>query len=305
MAVAGDVGAERLWFGCGVVIAAGAILSLGAFCIRLAGDMSPWVYVFWRSVGLLLTLSVISVFWRGRDPIRQLTDLGPTGWIGATFLACTAATFLLAVSVATLAEVFFLCSLAPLIAAALAYPVLGERLGWGTLCAIALALVGFYLVAGGVLPVGGSIAGKILAIASALSFAGYTLATRRALAKDLDGMLIAFGLISLVIGIVGSVLTGAALFPGLGSVMLAGVHGGVVLVAGLSLIGVGSRHVGAITLTMLAQTETVLAPLWGYLFFDEKPAPIALLGGVIILIAVVLQAVAQAAGAGRMRARNR
>ena len=46
----------------------------------------------------------------------------------------------------------------------------------------------------------------------------------------------------------------------------------------------------AVPLTMLVQTEAVLSPLWGFLFFTENPSQSAMLGGAIILTAVVLQA---------------
>lgn len=304
MAPAASEATGRLLIGCGLVIAGGAVLSLGAFCVRLSGDMSPWAYIFWRSVALVVVLGGLGAVRAERDPFRQVAELGPFGWAGAICITGAAATFLTALAVSTLAEVFFLCSLAPLLAAVLAYPVLGERIGVITLAAVALALVGLFLVAGGAVPTGGSLTGKVLAIASAFCFAGYTLSTRGALAKDLDGMLIAFGLLSLVVGVVGVAATGAKLAPDPASVALAAIHGGLVLAAGLWLLGRGSRHVGAVTLTMLAQTETVLAPLWGFLFFRETPAAIALVGGCIILAAVVLQAVGQAAGEGGRSSRQ-
>ena len=60
--------------------------------------------------------------------------------------------------------------------------------------------------------------------------------------------------------------------------------------AGLVLFARGSRVVPAVTLVMLAQAETVAAPVWTYLFFDETTTPAVILGGALILFAVLIQA---------------
>jgi hypothetical protein len=48
--------------------------------------------------------------------------------------------------------------------------------------------------------------------------------------------------------------------------------------------------VPGVTLVMLAQAETVAAPIWTYLVFGETTTVPVIIGGALILIAVVMQA---------------
>jgi len=52
-----------------------------------------------------------------------------------------------------------------------------------------------------------------------------------------------------------------------------------------------------VTFTLLAQAEAVLSPLWGFLFFAETPTEATVLGGALILTAVLIQALAGSAPA--------
>ena len=63
---------------------------------------------------------------------------------------------------------------------------------------------------------------------------------------------------------------------------------------GLVAFTVGSRHLPAADLTLLAQTEVVLAPVWAWLVIGEMPAFWTLVGGAMVLGALSLQAVAGA-----------
>jgi drug/metabolite transporter (DMT)-like permease len=73
-------------------------------------------------------------------------------------------------------------------------------------------------------------------------------------------------------------------------IVLALLHGGAILAAGLLLMGWASRALPGVTLIMLAQSESIAAPIWGYLFFNEVTTAGVIAGGMLILVAVVLQA---------------
>ncbi len=84
---------------------------------------------------------------------------------------------------------------------------------------------------------------------------------------------------------------GKTLVPPALDIGLAAVHGGLFVVAGMLLYNGASRTVPAATMTVFAQTEMVLVPVWGFLVLAERPAPTTLLGGTIILAAVMGKAV--------------
>lgn len=284
-------GADRRYLlGCLIIVAGGLVLSLGAFTVRLAPDAGPWQYTGWRAFAFIGAMWLIARLRESRAPSMQLRQLRPIAWIGALMLALASTTFIAAIKTTTLAETFFLCSLSPLIAAALARPILGERMSGSTLIAVALGILGVLVMVEGRLA-GGNWSGRVLALLSALGFAGYSLAARGSLPRDLNATLIVFGILSAVVGIGATLALGEPLVPPVRDIVMALIHGAAVLSLGLALFAQGSRFVSAVTLAVLAQTEAVFGPLWGFLFFSEVPTLGTVGGGGIILAAVVLQAV--------------
>ncbi len=276
--------------GCGLVLLAGLVLSLGVFCIRGTGGSDAWQYLFWRAIGFTAALAMFAAIRQRINPVEQVRRLGRLAWISAAAMAVSQATFISSAKLTTFAEVFFICALAPLLAAVLARPLLGERIGRMGLIAIAIALVGVALMSGGGFAEG-SWVGRGLAMISAISFAAYTLSTRGARGEDLDAALIVVGLLIMVVSFVAVQASGQPLAPSWRHIAIPMLHGTVILSLGLVLFGAGSRHVSAVTFTMLAQAESVFSPLWGYYFFDEKVTWPLLAGGALVLLAVVLQAI--------------
>jgi drug/metabolite transporter, DME family len=277
--------------GCALVVLAGFVLSLGVFCIRNTSSSEAWVYIFWRALGFTTALITIAAVRGTVHPLRQLTGLRGIAWIAALGMATSQITFVSSVKIATFAEVFLICSLAPLVAAALAWPVLGERLTLWTGGSIALGLFGVALMtSSGLSTAGGGQLGLILAVVSMLGFAAYTLCTRGTSPQDLDAALIAVGLLTTAASATATHLLGLSLLASVQDAVIAFFHGALLLSAGLFLFGQGSRTVDAVTFTMLAQAEAVMAPIWGYMFFRETPSVGTMWGGAIILLAISIQA---------------
>jgi len=276
--------------GCVVIIVAGLILSLGVLCIRGAGASDPFQYLFWRAVGFTAAVSLIAVHRHRISPFAQLRRMRGFAWTSAVAMVASQVTFIAAVKTTTVAEVFFLCSLAPLMAAVIALPLLGERIGPLGGVAIAIALGGVALMSGGGFH-GGGWDGRALALAAALSFALYTLATRGTRPEQLDGALIAVGVLTAMTSLAVVHLRGLSVVVPSIDIGLALLHGGVILAAGLVMFAHGSRVVPGVTLTMLAQAEAVAAPIWTFFFFGETTTAGVVAGGALILIAVSLQAI--------------
>jgi len=63
--------------------------------------------------------------------------------------------------------------------------------------------------------------------------------------------------------------------------------GSVLLAVPLAAFNIAQRVVPAPESSLLILTEVVLAPLWVWIFVGEQASPTTLLGGAIILMAVV------------------
>lgn len=284
--------------GCSLVVLAGLILSLGVLCVRAAGESDPWQYLFWRALGFGAVVTAIAA-WRHRtSPLGQVARLGRFAWLAVGAMVFSQAGFIVAIKLGSTAEVFFLMSLAPLMAAVMARPLLGERMGTLGLAAIAVALLGVAMMSGLSVEAGALHSGlwegewlpRVLALATAFSFALYSLATRGAPREDLDAALVAVAIATAALAALMIVSRDLPFVHSAREAALGLLHGGVVLAAGLVLFSRGSRLVPGVTLVMLAQAETVAAPVWTYLVHGETTTLAVIAGGALILVAVVLQA---------------
>lgn len=277
--------------GCAIVLLGGFLLSLGVFGVRSAAASNAWQYVLWRALGFTTAILIIAALRDARNPVRQLAGLRTMAWIACGCMALSQVTFNWSIKAATFAEVFLICSLAPVFAATLAWPLLGERIGWTTVVSVSLGIAGVAVMTAGEVS-STNVIGQMSALVSALAFAGYTLCTRGSHPQDLDAALIGVGILTALAGLAATQMMGLPLSASLHDSAIAFGHGALLLSTGLFLFGQGSRYVPAVTFTLLAQAEAVLSPLWGYLFFAETPTPATIAGGALILTAVVIQALA-------------
>jgi len=287
------------WAGCGLVIAGGLVLSLGILCLRAASASDAWQYLFWRGIGFSCSLAFLAAWRHGSSPLAQMRRLGGFAWVSVLALVASKDLFVAAIKSGSTPEVFFLMSLAPLMAALLARPLLGERIGSLGLVAVAIALGGVALMSGLSLSAdhltwGRDWLARVFAFGTAFSFALYSLATRGARPQDLDAALVAGGIVTAMLSAIALLWLGLPVAANLTDTALGLLHGGVILATGLVLFARGSRVVPGVSLVMLAQAETVAAPIWTYLFFAETTTLAVVVGGALILMAVLMHASEQA-----------
>jgi drug/metabolite transporter (DMT)-like permease len=84
------------------------------------------------------------------------------------------------------------------------------------------------------------------------------------------------------------------LVPPTSDVMWALLHGGVIIVIGTFLFNRASKQVPAAAMTVFAQSEMVLVPVWSILLLDERPKGTTLVGGIIIFVAIMGKAIIDA-----------
>ena len=58
---------------------------------------------------------------------------------------------------------------------------------------------------------------------------------------------------------------------------------------GLALLTVGARLIPAAQVGLITLLEVVLGPVWVWLALNERPSTATLVGGVIVIIAIVIQ----------------
>jgi drug/metabolite transporter (DMT)-like permease len=114
----------------------------------------------------------------------------------------------------------------------------------------------------------------------------YTVLLRDSKGRDLRAQVIFTGLIGMLIGSVAAFATGEFSLP-VRDAVLALANGGVLLGVGLPIFNAAGRYVPAARTSLLLLSEIVLAPFWVWLIVDETPGLNTLIGGLVILVALV------------------
>jgi drug/metabolite transporter (DMT)-like permease len=70
---------------------------------------------------------------------------------------------------------------------------------------------------------------------------------------------------------------------------------------GLVFLTIGARLIPAAQVALISLLEVVLGPLWVWLAIDERPTAATLVGGAVVVVAVVIQARAPAAAPRAVR----
>ena len=280
-------------YGTGVILVAtaGFLWSLQGLMLRQIDAAEPWAILFWRSFGMVPVL-VAYLAWRG-GALAGLRGIGLAGIVGGFGLVGAFGGAIYSIQTTTVANAVFLFAAAPLLTALLAWAVLGERTRPETWGAIALALLGIFVMVRGGLS-GGALAGNMAALISALGFAVFTVSLRwRGVTDALPAVLLG-GLMALSAGAAASLATGAPLAVPLPDILWSVFMGAGLLTGGLVLYTLGSRIVPAAELALLSGIEVMLAPFWVWLFLGETADANTLIGGAFILAAVVWNGLSRA-----------
>ncbi len=297
---------SRLTRGYAAALAAAAILSTTAIFIRYLTQtygMPALVLAFWRDLLVCLTLVPAFLLLRpallrpGRGHLRYLAAFG---FVLAAFNALW--TLSVALNGAAAATVLVYSSAG--FTALLGRLLLGERLGWGKLAAVALSLAGCAMVSGALAGEAWrtNLPGIVTGVLSGLGYAAYTLMGRSAAQRGLDpwstvlySFAFATGFLLLVNLLPIASLPGTASRPSdllwLGD---SAAGWGVLLllaagptVAGFGLYNVSLAHLPSAVANLVVSLEPAFTAVTAYLLFGERLDAVQLAGGALILAAVV------------------
>ncbi len=272
-----------------MVAFAGVCWSLMPIGIRLIETGTVWQILFYRSLGMLPMVFVLMAWRSGGRPFKLILDAGVPGVLGGLALVLAYAGGIGAIQLTSVANAAFLFATSPFLAALLSFLLLGERVRKATWVAmlVGLGAIGF-MVADSFTT--GNWTGDAVALMSAFGFALFTVALRWGKAGDMLPVIFLGGVFALELS--GIVLWGTgqgfALPPM--EIAIALFLGFVALGLGMVLYTLGSRVVPGAELALLAMTEVVLGPIWVWFFLGETAKMATLIGGAILLGAIVFNA---------------
>src|SRR6266540_35520 len=268
-----------------IVISAASFGTLAIFGRFLYADgLDTFTMLFLRFGCAALFMLVILLGRREKFPrgkiLLQLIGMGALGYVGQSF------SYLTAIKYASAGLVALLLYLYPMFVFSLSVIVLHEKATWIKIVAIIIALVGTALT---VDPAGGQLPGILLAITAALIYSIYIIVGTDVMkhVSAVQSSLVIFASAGTVYGILMVVngvhlpSTNSGWVDIIGIVLVATVIPVVTFLAGLERIG----PTNAAMLSTLEPVVTVLLAGW---IFGEILKPIVILGGGLILVAVIL-----------------
>lgn len=229
---------------------------------------------------------VLSLLAAWQAPGRLTSSVRSIGRMGVVLAICMAgasAMFIVALNRTTVANVLLVQALAPFIAVLLAWMLLRESPSRRTWLATVVALMGVGIMVGG--PGSGPVSGLIAAIVMTVLFA-VTIVIARHRREISMAPAVALSQIILFLGALPftnfySITRRDALVMLVMGVFQTGL--------GQALFVIGARLIAAAEVALITMLEVVLGPFWVWLAYSERPGTATLLGGVIVLVAVVIQ----------------
>jgi drug/metabolite transporter (DMT)-like permease len=264
-----------------VALAAVAWSTAGVLQRQVTTDTPTQVFGRAAFAGAAL-LAYVAIVERGQVA-RAFRSVGGAGIAVALCVAIASGCFISALNHASVARVLFILAVAPVLAALLAWATLGEPISRRTALAMLLALCGVAVMLGA--PGDASLAGDGLAFAAALAFSIMVVITRW---RHDVSMAPATCLSQAILVVVFLPLASPSQISGADLGWLAALGIGQIGL-GFALLTVGARLIPAAQVGLITLLEVVLGPLWVWLALAERPDTLTLVGGAIVITAIVLQ----------------
>ena len=267
-----------------LVLGSAVVWSFGGAIARFISIDDVWTIVFWRAAwGALFLIGFLVARDGLLGTVQLFRKMGIPG-IGVALCFATASTsFIVALSYTTVANILLIQAGVPLIAALLGRLLFNERVAAATWLAIAAVILGVGIMVSDSIDTKVSLIGSALSMLIALAFAGATVITRHYANVRMTP--------ACCLGTLFSVAVSAALTEGFyvtaRDMGLLFAFGALNLGLGLALFATGARAVPAAVTALIGTTEPVLGPLWVWLIHNEIPSRLTLVGGSIVVLALI------------------
>lgn len=265
----------------------GLTLTVDIPLIRLA-DGEAWSILMLRAGTTVIAGLLIWAVWRMITP--RAPRLIP-GWTGVAVAACYglgSIAFITAVYNTSTANVVFILAFTTMFSALFSWVFLGERPRPATLLAMAAMLGGVLVIVGDSIGTG-NLFGDVMALCSS-SMVASAITISRASGKDMG--------FTALIGVILPFFIAATVVAGGSGYQVSApwwilFNGAVVMPLAFFCLATGPKYISGPEVAMFYLLETVLAPIWVWLIFAEAPTINSLIGGSILIAALIAHSVWQ------------
>ncbi len=267
-----------------LILTGGFCLSWGGLILRSFESASIWQILFYRSIFFLWVLIAFILLTYRKKTFKKIKEAGVPGLIGGIFLSTNFVAYMYAMMETTVANVVFIISTQTVFLPIVAYIFLKEKISSRGYVAIVLAMIGVTLMIGDSFGTG-SLKGNLAALTIPINFSVLVLIIRKYPKVDMIPAIFYAGILSCLYGLF--LLEDMVISTK--DIWLSFLLGVPQLAFGFIFITIGSRTTPAVMVGLLMLMESIFAPIWVWLFYGEIPPASVLIGGIIILSAVVMK----------------
>ena len=267
------------------------LIFLGAFCLSFGGlivksfeGATLWQILFWRQLFFVILVSIFLLITYKKKIFVALYESGLPGFIGGIILGCGFSAYVFAMYKTTVANTNFIIQTQAIFLAIFGYLFLKEKISKLTLISIILAITGIILMVGNSLSPG-QLSGNLVAFIMPISFAVLIIIVRKYPKVDMVPLQLFAGIVAMLIGY----FVSSKINISSHDILLAFIAGFFQVGLGFIFITIGAKKTLSAMVGILMMTEAVFGPFWAWMFLEETPQFVALIGGTIIIIAVIVQ----------------
>tara|TARA_B100001057_G_C22797846_1_gene930379 strand:- start:95 stop:973 length:879 start_codon:yes stop_codon:yes gene_type:complete len=259
-------------------------LSFGGLIVKSFEGATLWQILFWRSLFFTLTVLAFLIITYKKKTLESFYTSGLPGVFGGVILSFGFCGYVFAMYNTTVANTNFIISLQILFLAIFGFFFLKEKINAVTLISIILAMTGVLIMVGNSLTPG-ELSGNLAAFTMPITFAVLIMIVRKYPTVDMVPAQFVAGISSCLIGY----LLSNKIMISPNDIFLGFLAGFFQVGFGFIFITIGARTTPSAMVGIIMLSESVLGPIWAFLFVSERPSAFGLIGGAIILFAVLIQ----------------
>jgi drug/metabolite transporter (DMT)-like permease len=274
----------------GIALMVGATMcwATAGILVRNMEVTDGWKIAFWRSFFMTAFLLVVLSFQHGSRLLQRVHAMGWPGVMSGLLFAGMMISFILALSLTTVANTLVVGSISPFVAALCGRLFLGEKVASRTWLAMIAAIGGITMMFFDALS-GGGWAGDLIALCIPLGFgANVVILRKHRAAVDMMPSVLLAGIFSMLIALPFAL----PLSVSTGDLALLSIMGIVQLGAGLLLMMVAVRYLASAEIGLLSILEIIFGTLSVWVLIGERPSQAALIGGGIVVAALAVNQIA-------------
>ena len=259
-------------------------LSFGGMIVKSFEGSTLWQILFWRSFFFIIVVICFLIISYKKKIFDVMIKSGVPGLFAGIILAIGFSSYVFAMYNTTVTNTNFIIQTQTIFLAIFGYLFLKEKISKITLASIILAIAGIIMMVGNSLSPG-QMAGNTIAFLMPISFAILILVVRKYPDVDMVPLQLVAGIFAMIIGY----LMSPTIAISSHDIFLGFLAGFFQLGFGFIFITVGARSTPSAFVGIIMLTEAVLGPLWAWMFVNENPPYIVLIGGSVVIFAVLIQ----------------